>query len=113
VVKRLRDADQRLTPDAMKRARALLRELSGKRYDLTFEWSDRRMYCSELVWKIYQRVLGVRIGELQRLREFALDDDAVKAKLRERYGDKIPLDEAVISPVAMFDSPLLETVIQQ
>jgi hypothetical protein len=24
----------------------------GKDYDLTFGWSDERLYCSELVWKV-------------------------------------------------------------
>src|SRR5437867_163185 len=26
-------------------------------YDLTFEWSDDKIYCSELVWKVYERAL--------------------------------------------------------
>ena len=30
--------------------------------------------------------------------------------MRERYGDRVPLKEPVISPAAMYDSPLLETV---
>lgn len=112
VVKRLRDADTRLTPAVLKKARALARKLEGKKYDLTFEWSDDRMYCSELVWKIYKRALGAEIGALQKLRELRLDDAAVKAKLLERYGSNIPLDEPVISPAAMFDSPELVTVVQ-
>ncbi|MET3132055.1 hypothetical protein AAKU55_002325 [Oxalobacteraceae bacterium GrIS 1.11] len=82
----------------------------GKPYDLTFEWSDSRIYCSELVWKMYARALGIHLGELQKLREFKLDDPAVRAKLRERYGSAIPMEEPVISPVAMFASPLLRTV---
>ena len=79
-------------------------------YDLTFEWSDSRVYCSELVWKMYERALGIRVGELQRLRDFDLSDPVVRAKMKERYGDAVPLDEQVISPAAMFDSPLLEVV---
>ena len=113
VVKRLRDGAAKITPEAMARARPLLRALEGKRYDMTFEWSDQRIYCSELVWKIYERVLGVRIGELQALRSFDLSDAAVKAKMRERYGERVPLDEPVISPGAMFDSPLLEVVVER
>jgi uncharacterized protein YycO len=85
-------------------------DYEGRPYDLTFEWSDQRIYCSELVWKLYQRALGVRIGELQKIRSFNLGDPAVRAKMRERYGDKVPMDEPVISPVAMFESPLLTTV---
>jgi uncharacterized protein YycO len=110
VVKRLRNAAQQLSPAVLDKARAYARGLTGKKYDLTFAWSDERMYCSELVWKIYKHALGVELGALQQLREFHLDDPAVRAKLRERYGARIPLAEPVISPAAMFDSPALETV---
>jgi len=108
VVKRLVDADRVLTKDAVARLRSAARPYVGKRYDLTFEWSDDRMYCSELVWKLYRDALDVKIGELQKLGEMDLDDPVVRAKLRERYGKKVPLDEPVITPRAMFDSPLLE-----
>jgi hypothetical protein len=39
-----------------------------------------------------------------------LTNDIVKNKMKERYGDKIPLDEKVISPSTMFDSDKLLTV---
>jgi hypothetical protein len=38
---------------------------------------------------------------------------AVQAKVRERYGDGVPLDEIVVSPAAIFDAPDLETVYQR
>ncbi|WP_425482138.1 YiiX family permuted papain-like enzyme [Budvicia diplopodorum] len=85
----------------------------NKPYDLSFEWSDNRQYCSELVWKIYANAINMKIGQLQQLKEFNLTSPAVKAKLAERYGSNIPLNESVISPKAMFDSPLLITVEQQ
>jgi hypothetical protein len=107
VVKRLK---QPLTDAQVVKLRAATRAFEGKSYDLYFEWSDQRIYCSELVWKIYQRALGFRLGELQKLREFDLTDAAVRAKMRERYGAQVPLDEPVISPGAQFDSPLLQTV---
>ena len=107
VVKRLK---RTLTGTEKSRLRTAARVYEGKPYDLYFEWSDQRIYCSELVWKIYDRALGVKLGELQKLREFDLTDAAVRAKMRERYGTNVPLDEPVISPGAQFDSPLLETV---
>ncbi len=113
VVKRLRDADTALTPAAVEKLRLAARSFAGRPYDLTFGWADDRIYCSELVWKAYDRALGVQIGDLQKLRDFNLSDPAVRAKMRERYGDDIPLDEAVISPVAMFESPLLVTVAER
>lgn len=111
VVKRLVDADTRLDADGTARLRAEATALAGRPYDLTFEWSDTRIYCSELVWKAYERAVGVRLGETQQLGDFDLRDAVVAAKLRERYGAQVPLRETVISPQAMFDSPLLTTVI--
>lgn len=113
VVKRLRDAPTRLTPAAVQRLRSAANAMAGRPYDLAFGWSDDHIYCSELVWKAYDRALGVQIGSLQKVRDFNLGDPAVRAKLRERYGSAVPLDEPVISPVAMFNSPLLMTVLSR
>jgi hypothetical protein len=110
VVKRLRDSERVLTPGAVQKLREVARQFEGRPYDLAFAWSDERIYCSELVWKIYDRALGIQIGELQQLRSFDLSDEMVRTKLRERYGPVLPLDEPVISPAAMFDAGVLETV---
>jgi hypothetical protein len=102
VVKRLKDADRLLTPATVARLRRVAESFRGAPYDLTFEWSDKRIYCSELVWKIYERGVGLRIGELQRLRDFNLSSPLVQAVMKERYGEKIPLEETVVSPAAIF-----------
>jgi hypothetical protein len=113
VVKRLKDSRTVLTPATTARLRRVAEEFLGRRYDLTFEWSDERVYCSELVWKAYDRAFSLHIGELQRIRDFNLTDPTVQGRLRQRYGDHVPLDEPVISPVAMFESPVLITVAQR
>lgn len=113
VVKRLTNASKVLTAPGIEKLRSTVGQFKGRPYDLTFEWSDDRVYCSELVWKMYDKALSMRIGRLQRLREFNLTDPAVRIKIHERYGEKIPLDEPVISPAAMFESPLLETVAER
>ena len=113
VTKRLRDADAVLTPAALARLQAAGQPLLGHHYDLYFGWSDDRIYCSELIWKVYERGLGRRLGTLQHLRDFDLSHPAVQAKLRERYGAKLPLDETVISPVSIFNSPELVTVVKK
>jgi hypothetical protein len=99
-----------LTPVEVTKLRKVADHFAGRSYDLYFEWSDDRIYCSELVWKIYEEALGLRLGKLQKLRDFDLDDAVVRAKLRERYGERVPLDEPVISPAAVFASPLLVPV---
>jgi uncharacterized protein YycO len=110
VVKRLKDSDKLLTNENLKKMKDFGEKFKGKNYDIYFEWSDDKIYCSELVWKIYKEVLDIEIGDLQKLKDFDLTNDIVKNKMKERYGDKIPLDEKVISPSTMFDSDKLLTV---
>lgn len=110
VIKRLKNSGQVMTAEVSAKIKKECEQFVGKNYDLTFEWSDDKIYCSELIWKAYQRATGLEVGKLQKLREFDLSDESVKAKMKERYGDKIPLDEIVISPSAVYDSELLMTV---
>ena len=113
VVKRLKNRSEILTTANVKKMKELGAKFKGKNYDIYFEWSDERIYCSELVWKIYKETSGVEIGKLQELREFDLTSEVVKSKMKERYGNQIPLDEKVISPATMFNSDELVQVIEQ
>jgi len=110
VIKRLKNAKEVLTPEIITEMQAIGETHLGKNYDLAFAWSDERIYCSELVWKIYNQATGIIIGNLQKLKEFDLSSPIVQAKLKERYGEYIPYEEEVISPAAMFESDLLITI---
>lgn len=110
VIKRLKNAEQVLTPATLQKMKRVSEGFTGKNYDLTFEWSDDKIYCSELIWKVYQRATGLEIGKLQKLSDFDLTNEVVKKKMTERYGGKIPMNEIVISPSSIFDSELLATV---
>jgi uncharacterized protein YycO len=107
VVKRLKAP---LAPSAIPRFDLEAKKYVGKPYDLTFGWSDDRIYCSELVWKLYKSAVGIELAPLATLGSFDLSAPAVKAKLKERYGDNIPKNEPVIAPSAIFESALLTTV---
>jgi hypothetical protein len=111
VIKRLKNASQVLTPDILKQMKEYGKTFQGRNYDIYFSWTDERIYCSELVWKIYNKITGIQIGTLQKLREFDLTSPEVKQKMKERYGNNIPLDEDVISPARMFNSELLTTIV--
>ncbi len=110
VIKRLKNASEVLTPENLAKMQKEALKFDGKDYDIYFGWSDERVYCSELVWKIYKRALGIEIGRPKKLKDFNLNNPDGRKKLEERYGKKIPLNETVISPGDMFDSPLLRTV---
>ncbi|MEO6722226.1 MAG: YiiX family permuted papain-like enzyme [Ferruginibacter sp.] len=110
VIKRLKNADEVLTAPILKKMQEVGDRFKNKHYDIYFEWSDDKIYCSELIWKIYKEATGLEIGKLEKLKDFDLTSAPVKLKMKERYGDKIPLDETVISPVSIYSSNLLITV---
>lgn len=110
VIKRLKDHN--LSLKETNKLKLVAKTFENKPYDIWFGWDDNYIYCSELVWKIYNRALNLKIGQLQNIKDFNLSSAAVKQKLKARYGDKVPFQETVISPVAMFNSPLLITVDQ-
>jgi uncharacterized protein YycO len=110
VIKRIKNASQILTDSVLNNMQAIGNQFLGKDYDITFEWSDDKIYCSELVWKIYQRGAGVEVGKLATLKDFDLSNELVKRIMRKRYGNNINYEEMVISPAAVFESENLEMV---
>lgn len=113
VARRLKEADKVLTPSTLKKMEEVALSFKGKHYDWTFEWSDDKIYCSELVWKVYQRATGLEVGKTQKLKEFDFSNPLVKQQLQEKYGTSIPWNETVISPETMFRSDLLMTVTEK
>ncbi|MGB0592426.1 MAG: YiiX/YebB-like N1pC/P60 family cysteine hydrolase [Myxococcota bacterium] len=113
-VKRLKDRDQVLTPQVLARMRKVARSYQGRPYDLYFQWSKARLYCSELVYDIYLVGAGVSIGQVQQVGDLDLTSKIVKRLITKRFKRQLkrPLDksELIITPVAMFEDPRLMTV---
>lgn len=83
----------------------------GKNYDSKFLWGDEKLYCSELVWKIFKQA-GVELCEPRRFRDYQLDDPKVKHVIKERFGAlaNLPEDEPVVAPSDLANSKLLTDV---
>ncbi|WP_374172440.1 YiiX family permuted papain-like enzyme [Flavobacterium tructae] len=111
LVKRLKNSDKVLTPVVLQKMKAYSQQFDGKEYDAYFEWSDTRIYCSELIWKIYKNAANIELSKLKLLKDFNLTDQRVQKIIKERYGNNIPLDEKVVAPVDLADSDLLKTII--
>lgn len=109
VVKRMKPT-KALPPAAIVCMRDMGKANLGKHYDLAFEWTDEKMYCSELVWKLYKECAGIEVGNLKKLGDFDLSIPLVAAKVKERYGNNVPLEETVIAPADIFASEDLVTV---
>jgi hypothetical protein len=110
VVKRLKN-ETSLTPTVLQKMKDYSQTFDGKEYDAYFEWTDNRIYCSELIWKIYKNAAGIELSKLRELKDFNLSDSRVQKILKERYGNSIPLEEKVVAPSDLEASTLLKTVI--
>ncbi len=89
------------------------RSFLGKSYDPYFDWSDSKMYCSELVEKVFKRAMNIEVGRLQPLGSLDLSSPEVKEKLRERYGNNIPYNMPVVTPHSIAINENLYTVYWQ
>ncbi len=110
VIKRLKNSKEILNKEVLAKMKKVGQKYKGKDYDIYFEWSNKRIYCSELVWKIYKESANIEIGKLEKLSDFDLSNKLVQQKIKERYGKNIPWNETVISPISMFNSNKLITV---
>jgi uncharacterized protein YycO len=113
VVKRLKNAGTILTKANLAKLDSMASAFEGRPYDSAFNWSDDRLYCSELIWKVFDRALKVDIGDLRKMKDFDLSSPEVQKQLKGRYPDGVPFEETVISPQDMFQSNLLVTVYEQ
>jgi hypothetical protein len=52
----------------------------------------------------------IQVGELETIADFDLSHPTIQAKVKERFGDRVPLDEVVVSPAAIFRAENLVTV---
>lgn len=109
-VKRLKGADKILTNEVIQKMKSYGKLMNNKDYDLYFEWSDDKIYCSELVWKIYKNGANIELCKTKKLKDFNLDNPLVKSIMKERYGNKIPFNEAVVAPSQLFESEMVETI---
>jgi len=110
VIKRLKKFNNGLTGTDIEKMKKSGLKYIGKNYDIYFEWSDKNIYCSELVWKIYKYALNIEVGKLQKLKDFDLNHSYVKKLMKKRHGNNIPFEELVISPQSIFESANLLTV---
>ena len=99
-----------LSKEAVSKMKAIGGGYRGKHYDTLFQWSDNKLYCSELVWKIYNQGAGIELCTPGHFSDYPINLPAVKKLIKERYGKSFNPDESIVSPYALFKSNLLREV---
>jgi hypothetical protein len=108
VVKRLKK-EQLLSKEKIAEMKTMADNLLNKDYDALFEWGDDKFYCSELVWKLYNKNTEIELGKFKPLNEFNLKSKTVQAAVKKRFHGKIP-NTKIISPEAILNSEELMEV---
>ena len=99
-----------LPADTLEKMKVVGAKYKGKHYDTLFQWSDNKMYCSELVWKIYSQGAGIELCTPEHFSDFPLSAPGVNKLIKERYGDSFDPTEQIVSPHALHQSRLLKEV---
>ncbi|MBK1829730.1 YiiX family permuted papain-like enzyme [Verrucomicrobiaceae bacterium R5-34] len=106
---RLKNAEQHINAQTMARAEHYCNQQLGKNYDLQFRWSDDKIYCSELVWKVYKEAGGIELCQPRPFKAYNLKHPTVQRIAKQRYGavNNLPLNELAVAPSDLAQSPLL------
>lgn len=104
-----------------KRIVATAASYKGAAYDPYFYMDDRRLYCSELVYKAYD-ANGIQVGKLETLADLNTGNDFTRELIEKRI-DKHPLcskeskgcwekirAEKIVTPVSIYKDKSLDTV---
>lgn len=86
----------------------------GLNYDFLFQWTDDSIYCSELIWKGFDRAFQKSLGVVEQFKDMNLDGPYVKQLIKERFeqtGQELDLNENIITPISIMNSPYLTTVL--
>jgi hypothetical protein len=97
-----------LPADLEKKLEPPIEELLDRLYDFSYAPEDNEIYCSELIYKVYERGTGIKIGEWEKLG--TLNWQPHEKFIRGLEGGELPLDRPMITPVGLTRSPLVEKV---
>lgn len=90
---------EKMTPNLY----AVIKKYIGKDYDIYFEFSDDRIYCSELIYKVFKEVTGQEVGTVQKFKDMRLDGPYVQKLIQERLtsiGKALNPEEPIITPIS-------------
>lgn len=80
----------------------------GRPYDIHYDFDDKAIYCSELVYKAFKSATGEELGRVQRLGDLRWQPYAEVIKGIE--GGNLPLDRKMITPRSLAEATQLEKV---
>ena len=109
----LKRLNKNLLPDQVEALKLSADERLGKLYHLGFKYDSPRLYCSKFIYDIYKEVLDLEIGKIETMQDL-LNSNPNTPQLFWKlwYRGKIPWRQRIITPASQYDSPYLDTVLE-
>lgn len=92
---RLKEVSREQIANAVTAAEGML----GRPYDIQYELDDKKIYCSELVYKAYLRGADIEVGEKEELGN--LHWRGHEAFIRAITGGDVPLERVMVTPASI------------
>jgi len=95
--KRLKNAEA-FDEEALEKSLKWAKKHIGKNYDGRFQWSDTTLYCSELVWKIYNECADIELCKVKQVKDYNLEHPKVRNLIVKRFGsiDRLNKEEKLV-----------------
>lgn len=91
-----------LTKDQIDKVVKESKKYLGKPYDIQYELDDKKIYCSELIYKAYLKAADIEIGKKVPLGNMNWRPNVVFIKMIT--GGELPLDREIVTPVSLVKS---------
>jgi|GEM_PF-174492 len=99
---RLKDVNRTEIDSTVAAAEAML----GRPYDIQYELDDKKIYCSELVYKAYLRGAEIEVGDKEELGSLKWQGN--EAFIRAITGGNLPLERVMVTPASVARCPRLK-----
>lgn len=106
---------KKLTPEQKAKLIKNSKKWLGKPYDIRFAWDSKKIYCTELVYKMYKEI-GIEISDLETKGDILYRDSGYSWQLalyiKKVYGDKSKINkkEKILTPVKLLFSDKMNIV---
>jgi len=85
-----------------------LRSYRGKPYDLRYRMDDSKIYCSELIYKAFEKQYGEELGDIKKLGD--MNWKPYESTIVHYERGPVPLDREMITPIAVAEATQVEMV---
>ena len=100
----------KLSANQLRNMKKVGESFRGRPYDLKFAWDNKKIYCSELVWKIYKEGANIELSPVSQWKDYNFKHPKVYPIVKKRWKGAPNQQEKVVAPSDLAKSKKLQVV---